>query len=149
MVSEFQGVSTAKNEPDFKRDDEIIGTSIWQPPEIPKWTARGEVWAIAVICLSMCHLLPRGPIKPAPPEYKGTVKWNETAEARKGIRDTGTGPAYSQQMEDLMWDCLRFRMLNRPLSYELVVKIRKAEVETIREQTIPIQPLPAWAFKDG
>lgn len=149
MVSKFQGCATAKNEPDFGQNGEVIGTSIWQPPEIPEWTSRGEVWVIAAVGLSLCRLLRRGPIKPPPPDYRGSVAWNETSDARKGIRDMGTGPAYSQQMEDLMWECLRFNMNNRPLSYELVVMIRKAEAETIGEQQIPIQPLPPWALKHG
>lgn len=149
MVSKFKGLATAKYETDFGKNREIVGTPAWQPPEVPEWTSRGEVWVIAAICLSLCRLLPRGPIRPAPDDYRGSVVWNETADARKGIRDMGTGPTYSQQMEDLIRNCLRFTRDNRPLSYELMVKIRKAEMETIGEQQIPIQPLPPWALKNG
>lgn len=149
MESKFKGVATAKNEEDFEDTDELVGTSIWQPPEIPEWTARGEVWVIAAISLSLCRQLPRGPLQPEPPGYNGREDWEESAEARRGIRDMGTGPAYSRQMEGLFQACLRFTMGKRPLSHELVVMIRKAEAETIGERKIPLQLMPPWAIKHG
>lgn len=148
MKSKFKGVATAKNEKDFDEIDSVVGTPRWQPPEIPEWTARGEVWVIAAISLSLCRQLQRGPLQPKPRNYDSTITpWVENADARKGIRDMGTGPGYSQQMEDLLWECLRFSMGNRPLSYELVVKIRNAEAETLGQKKIPLEPMPSWALK--
>lgn len=149
MVPNIKGVATAKHEKDFEKTSAVVGTTIWQPPEIPEWTARGEVWAIAAIALSMCRLLPHGPLQPEPPDYNSETPWDENAEARKGVRDLGTGPAYSQEMDDLFRKCLRFTMGKRPLSYDLVVMIRDAEKELLGEQQIPLEPLPRWAFKRG
>lgn len=151
VLADF-GIATAKHERDFEKISQIVGTSIWQPPEIPEWTARGEVWVIAAIALSMCRLLRHGPLElqpEQPADYNSRTPWKETADARKGIRDLGTGPAYSQEMDDLIWKCLRFTMGKRPLSYDLVVMIRDAEKELLGEHQIPLEPLPQWAFKRG
>lgn len=145
----FKGVATAKNELDFDDTSDVVGTVAWQPPEIPEWTARGEVWVVAAMVLSLCRILPHGPIKPEPPNYRGQKDWMETSDARKGIRDLGSGPAYSQELDDLLWQCLRFSIGKRPLSYELVTMIRKAEAETLGKQKIPLEALPQWALKHG
>lgn len=148
MVFQFKGIATAKNEPDFEETQELCGTAAWMPPEIPEWTARGEVWVIAAISLSLCRLFRRGPLQPQPPHYQGK-KWPLSSDARRGIRDLGPGPDYSQPMEDVLRGCLRFSMGKRPLSYELVVMIREAERETLGAKQIPLEPLPPWALKNS
>ena len=146
----IHGISNqAQHAWDSDQTTELVGTPNWQPPEIPEWTARGEIWVIAAISLSLCRLLPLGPLRPKPAHVDSQTEWDQSADARRGIRDIGTGEAYSQVLEDMLWQCLRFKKMNRPLSYELVVKIRKAEMETLGQKKIKLLALPQWALKDG
>lgn len=116
------------------------------PPELPEATARGDVWVTGAVILSLCRLLPDGPLPPPRDGHPDPMQWLKSAEARKGIRDMGLGASYSPELTGLLRDCLRYNRFNRPFSYDLMAGVRKGEEAVIGSGRVPIKPLPRWAF---
>jgi len=112
-------------------------------PELPDMTARGEVWAVGAIIMSLCCLFKDGPIK-GPPAGKKNIaleKWIFLPSARKGVRDTYLGE-YSQELRETVRQAMRYNAEHRPLSHVLLDMVRTARVEA----GIEFKPLPKWAF---
>ena len=112
-------------------------------------TARGEVWAVGAVIMSLCLLLEYGPINFTPPNdaeehEKEPRKWAQNPKARRGVRDTYLGSQYSKDLRDTVRKALRFKAENRPKSFQLLDNVRtcrgRAEVR--------FEALPRWAFKN-
>lgn len=147
VLADF-GCATQQGEPDFCHKN-LVGTPHWLPPELPEITALGEIWAIGAVSLSLCRLLPHGPISHQPPPERklSTKKWLRSAEARKGIRDLSPDEeGYSSALAQILKQCLSYSKDKRPLSYELMSLIQVAEKKEFGEQTLELRALPRWAF---
>lgn len=148
MALELQGVATARIEQDFDDTTQHWGTAPWQPPEIPEITARGEIWTIAAVALSLCRRLPDGPCCPFMngPMYSDP-DWPLKSESRRGVRDMGPGRGYSTQLDGILRRCLRWTTSHRPLSYELMVMIRHMESRIFESGVVKLKALPKWVLK--
>jgi len=112
-------------------------------PELPDMTARGEVWAVGAVIMSLCCLFKDGPIK-GPPAGKSHIAPKEYIMlpcARKGVRDTYLGK-YSQELCEMVRKAMRYNAEHRPLSHALLDMVRTARVEA----DVECEPLPEWAF---
>lgn len=60
LIFRLQGVCTQKHENKYnprEDKDDFAGTFVWQGPEFPQHTTRGEVWTLGVIMMSLCNQL--------------------------------------------------------------------------------------------
>ncbi|MCJ1227823.1 hypothetical protein MMC12_004482 [Toensbergia leucococca] len=128
ILADF-GCAINHDDPDFDVIDQFVGSYEWMPPELPETSARGDVWAVGAVILSLCRLLPNGPVVPAPAELGDDEKemWYQSRESRKGVRDLGVGGRYSGELGELVRSCLRFSRANRPLSWKLMGMVREGE----------------------
>ena len=56
----LQGLCTQQYENEYNPREDIdvrVGTYVWQGPEFPEHTARGEVWTLGLIIMSLCNQL--------------------------------------------------------------------------------------------
>ena len=107
-------------------------------PELPDMTARGEVWSVGAIMVSLCLLLHEGPIK----KRNWIPNWVELPSSRKGVRDMYLGDQYSRELRHQVRDTIRYRADHRPFSWKLRGDVRAAKAEADYE----FEPLPLWAF---
>ncbi|KAL8786133.1 MAG: hypothetical protein Q9195_008337 [Heterodermia aff. obscurata] len=163
VLADF-GCCTQKHENQYNpREDRdvVAGTFVWQGPEFPEHTTRGDVWTLGLIILSLCNQLkhfaqsprPENSISPlhntkilTPPPPQGPVplKYAEDYRGRDGIRDMKiSGEYYSTPLREMIRSCLRVDIKRRPLSNVLLGDIREAEEEV----DAPYEPLPDWVFK--
>ena len=115
-------------------------------PELPDMTARGEVWAVGAVVMSLCLLFKDGPIKGPPEDVEEDVEdWIYQSRARKGVRDTYLGEQYSQELRHTVRKAVRYSKEHRPLSWQLLGEVRTAKAEA----AFQFQQLPKWAFSKG
>lgn len=91
-------------------------------------TARGEVWSVGAVIMSLCRLFKDGPIKGPPSTPNNHIsqkKWVFSPKARKGVRDTHLG-TYSPQLKEVVRRAMRYSAENRPLSHVLLDMVRMA-----------------------
>lgn len=106
-------------------------------------TARGEVWAVTAVVLSLARLFQHGPIGRRPNHFRGDDNdWYHSKAARKGIRKMDPGDQYSDELCRMLGDGLRFKAEHRLLSHLLLDKIRTRRAN----MDLEFQPLPTWAF---
>lgn len=115
------------------------------PPE-PESTARGDVWAVGAVALSLCRLLRAGPIPPVPDGHRDPAAWAAKPQLRQGLEHMGAGSSYSNELDCVLRDTLRFDPRDRPRSYQLMALIRKGEAAVLRPGMVPVTNLPKWAF---
>lgn len=115
-------------------------------PELPDMTARGEVWAVGAVIMSLCCLFKDGPIKgpPAGKKHMDPKEYIMLPCARKGVRDTYLGK-YSQELCEMVRKAMRYNAKHRPLSYVLLDMVRTARGEA----GVGFEALPEWAFEEG
>lgn len=129
---------------DLDWDDETSprGTLCWQGPELPTHSARGDVYSLGLVILSLCHLQVHGPIAASVPQgCKNSDKWLGTSKARKGIEDYGVGE-YSEELATIARWCLRWDKETRIFAYELVEELERA----ILKREGGDEMFPKWVF---
>ncbi|KAL8816916.1 MAG: hypothetical protein Q9191_008243 [Dirinaria sp. TL-2023a] len=148
ILADF-GVATQKFEPDWENNALCAGTVTWMSPELPDMTARGEVWAVGAVVMSLGLQLKYGPIKEPDDQNLQELKedqkkfeeWIHTPMARMGVRDRRV-EGYSEPLQTLIRKSLRYKSFHRPLSWQLLGEIRTERWKAGCE----FEPLPAWAF---
>lgn len=112
------------------------------PPELPKSSARGDVWTVGAVVLSVCRLFPDGPIAHRPvPLGVAHEEWYMSPEAREGIEDIGPGSYYTPEMAELLRRALRPNRTNRPFSYQLMADVRRKEWKVIGHGKVRVEKL--------
>ncbi|MCJ1367456.1 hypothetical protein MMC16_006589 [Acarospora aff. strigata] len=119
----------------------LVGTSSWQPPEVPEHTTRGDVWAVGAVIQAMCRL-DHGPVKSPPPGVDQEIWWF-SPEARRPRR---AGSYYSGQLNGALASALTFEKEERPFSYELYRVLKLMLRRARREWGLVDLPLPTWAI---
>lgn len=105
-------------------------------------TARGEVWGVGAVIMSLCCLFKDGPIKGPPADERiAPEKYIMLPRARKGVRDTYLGK-YSEELCEMVRKAMRYNAEHRPLSHVLLDMVRTGKVEA----GVEFEPLPKWAF---
>ena len=132
------------------KDQTIVGTPRWMPPELPLWTERGDIWSLGAIILSMCNVLPKGPL-PEPPRgsrWEADVeKWYLSKRAREDILDYELDKEYSQALGDMIYICMREDRHDRPFAFRLLENIKEGRARTKQEgHVVKNTVLPAWTF---
>ena len=107
-------------------------------------TARGEVWTVGAIMMSLCLLLMNGPIKNPPKglDRRSQKQWYEKPESRRGVRDTYLGGHYSEGFRHTVRRTIRYANESRPKSHELLNDVRTSRAKAGSK----FEPLPRWAF---
>ena len=96
------------------------GTAVWQPPERPHATEKGDVWALGAIIHTMAGNGP--PIGRIPKEWGSNIEgWWKSPDARQVRSIT---PFYSRRLEDWMLTCLRPKSIDRIESIELATQLQ-------------------------
>ncbi|KAI4222659.1 MAG: hypothetical protein L6R36_005992 [Xanthoria steineri] len=128
--------SALKNENGY-----ILGTTIYQPPEIPYHSRAGDIWS-AGACI---HVLTTGspPIK-ALPKGQSSKDWYRAPEARAvaDLRSSG----YSHNLHAAVMWTLRKRREDRVMGKELVSRVAKAERDYL-DKGGPKVALARWVGK--
>ncbi|KAL8946459.1 MAG: hypothetical protein Q9222_007151 [Ikaeria aurantiellina] len=146
LLGDF-GLALQRKEHDWNADRLFIGTYEWMPPELPKTTCRGDIWAIGAIILAMCRQIPKGVVRPVPEDWKeGAEAWSRHRDARKGIRDHGVGKHYSPELDHVVHECLRFNKNNRPLAFQLLAMINEGEAAAAKKGFLDDDVIPKWVW---
>ena len=99
-----------------------IGTYQWCPPEIPDYSAKGDVWTMGAIIHALCHrgLPPIGFLpKHVPYTRQNYLSWCCTPQARQIKPLT----EYSLELEDCMREAMKWKIEYRYSSYEILQSI--------------------------
>ena len=149
LLADF-GIATSGRDPDCHEVDEEIGTPHWLPPEVPKCSTRGDVWALGAVIWSLCTLRSSGPL-PEPPHHLRSTRdrnnWLWSKEARNGLEDLARcGESYSSHLDNLVYNCMRHNIEDRPYSFKLVEDIKTGKLWAKAEGKVVRKPLPKWAF---
>lgn len=128
---------------------EPAGTYLWQPPEIPRKSPKGDVWGLGATVHFMVHF--EAPMLDLPKDWTPTDAnydvWEMKPEVRQPIRETPG--MYSQELIDMMFVALEFDHNKRASSGRLLTVL-----EDVIEKQYPhnadkitnAQPLELWAF---
>ena len=134
------GVAMRRGDLDWDDETSMRGTACWQGPELPTHSARGDVYSLGLVILSLCHLQPHGPIESdVPLGRKNRGKWLESSKARRGIEHYGVGE-YSDELARIVRWCLRWNKESRIFAYELVEELEKVISTRIFEDDM----FPTW-----
>ena len=96
------------------------GTAMYQPPELPQATEKGDVWALGAVIHALAGNGP--PMKRVlKDEVSDINKWWKTPEARQV---KGLAPCYSKCLQEYMLTCLRPNPLDRIESVELAAQLQ-------------------------
>lgn len=102
----------------------INGTPDWQPPEVPRFSQKGDVWAVGAIIHAMAHNS-GPPIGPLPPwvedNTKNWISWvcNPRARVVKPL-----GSRYSSELQDCLSEALQFDPADRSSSVEILHSVQ-------------------------
>lgn len=126
----------------LKATSNLVGTYLWQPPEVPEASIAGDCWAVGAVIHAMA-LDGCPPIDRMPPHYadnrKNSEDWFTSRESRKAwsIREW-----YTVELEDCMFGALT----HDPLKRFTALEILSAAVEHYETTTLPDEMLGHWAF---
>ena len=136
------GLAMRRGDLDWDDETSMRGTPCWQGPELPTHSARGDVYSLGLVILSLCHLQPQGPIaSDVPRGCRDSLEWLCSSRARKGIEDYGVG-TYSDELARIVRWCTRWDKERRIFAYELVEELEMA----ISKREGPDEMFPEWAF---
>ncbi|KAA6412662.1 MAG: hypothetical protein FRX48_03654 [Lasallia pustulata] len=136
------GLAMRRGDLDWDDDTSMRGTACWQAPELPAHSARGDVYSLGLVILSLCHLQRDGPIASGVPRgCRDLREWVRSSRARRGIEQYGVG-GYSDELARAVRWCLRWDKENRIFAYELVEELEKAMAERTGED----ETFPSWVF---
>ncbi|MCJ1432665.1 hypothetical protein MMC27_002022 [Xylographa pallens] len=130
------------------KDDTFTGTLSWMPPELPIWSERGDVWSLGAVVLSLCNLLPSGPLNlpPVGPPWDNDLEsWYKSKQCRKSTIDIDIGKDYSSYLGDTIWHCLRAKAEDRPFSFRLMAFVHEGQRLAALENKLRVRELPPWA----
>ncbi|KAL8726188.1 MAG: hypothetical protein Q9166_006861 [cf. Caloplaca sp. 2 TL-2023] len=136
VLADF-GIATTKLD---EGDDYVIGTPMYQPPEVPVHSRQGDIWSLGA-CI---HVLATGsPPMGAKPKGWDMRDWYEAREARMvaDLRSLG----YSHNLHAAQLWTLRMRPEDRLMGSGLVGKVSRAWYDFEHEQRV--EPLARWALK--
>ena len=107
----------------FQPGCDYVGTFQWMPPEIPSYSCKADVWSLGAIIHALAHLgLP--PIAELPDDVPFTPanwqNWCCLAESR----EVAPLLEYSVDLEDTMLEAMRWDVIDRYTSYEVLVSVR-------------------------
>ena len=142
-------MATQWHEPDFHDPDGFNGIPKFSPPEPHIYSSgRGDVWAVGATVLTLCRLLPDGPIASPPPHYPNPRGWYEDPERRRYLDKMGPGDAYSEWLNHALADCLSFDYEGRVNSWQLMKKVRRAEkvLFSTPGKGLRVRLLPEWVY---
>lgn len=142
-------MATQWHEPDFYDPNGFNGILKFSPPEPHVYSSgRGDVWALGATVLSLCRLLPNGPIASPPPHYPDPRGWYEDPERRRHLDKMGPGEGYSKLLKQVLGDCLTFPYEHRVNSWQLMGEVRKAEKLLFSSpgKGLKVRLLPEWAY---
>ncbi|MCJ1374496.1 hypothetical protein MMC20_005728 [Loxospora ochrophaea] len=143
------GCATQADDGDFDDVEHFYGTVHWMPPELPEMTARGDIWALGAVILSLCRLLEAGPLPPPPAGTENVETWLESKEARKGIKDVRVGEGYSSDLDNVVWNCLKWKKEHRPFSWKLVQMVTEGRNGALSGGWLEEKQFPSWVFGNG
>ena len=119
------------------------GTYIWQPPELPENTAKGDVWSLGAIIHAMAfdNQPPVDPLpKGVPNNHEMRQCWAQRSDARNP-RDIGE--VYSKLLAKWANTTLRIDPLKRITSLQLAKAMNKVAREQKHRNFVPLEP---WAL---
>ena len=100
-----------------------------------------------VVVLSLCNILPKGPVAypSAGSRWERDFEaWFKSTRARMGVPETRLGDEYSEDLDDLIFNCVREGMEERPYAFALWSLLGKGRSGLGKER---FEALPAWAFE--
>jgi len=107
----------------------LVGTSTWQPPEIPFASPKGDVWALGAVIHALATGYP--PIAVMPLHWAQTEenweRWTKEARAREISSVRGH---YSSAMESSMGMALKRCLSERATSYDLFIGLKQGLIDT-------------------
>ena len=149
VLADF-GAACQQEDGDWEdKDDTFTGTLSWMPPELPIWSERGDVWSLGAVILSLCNLLPSGPLNlpPAgPPWDDDPESWYKSKQCRKNTIDIDIGQDYSGYLGDTIWHCLRAKAEDRPFSFRLMAFVNEGKRLAALEGKLSVRELPPWVI---
>lgn len=140
------GIAIRQGDRDWDNENLIRGTPCWQAPDIPIHSARGDVFSLGLVILSLCHLQPHGPVLPEVPPGRDSRRWLQSWDGwkvRQGLERYGVG-RYSKKLARVVSWCVRWDKTERIYSYELVTELEKAILKRKGEDEM----FPSWAFAE-
>lgn len=120
------------------------------PPELPQWSERGDIWALGAVILSLCKTLPKGPVAypPVGTEWEHNFEvWFKSKRARMGVLELRVNDDYSEDLDDLIFNCLQEKMEDRPYAFRLLEFIKEGKNRATQQGRTNFEVLPKWAFK--
>lgn len=136
------GCATRYGMKGWNETDTIVGTSTWQPPEIPEHTTRGDVWALGAVIQALCRL-DHGPVI-SPPAGVNEEIWWISPEARV---PKSAGRHYSVQLNRALESALTLAHKQRPISHQLYGDLNTRLRRARRKEGVIDRPFPSWAFE--
>lgn len=148
VLADF-GVACQMEDEDWNNKDRgFTGTFEWMPPELPVWSEQGDVWALGAVVLSLCRLLPRGPVLSKPLHWTGDDKsWFKDKRCRKATRDIELDEDYSADLGDTLYNCLLEKPKDRPFSFRLLAFIKEGKGRATNLGKLEQRRLPRWALE--
>ena len=93
-----------------------ISTPTWQPPEMPLWTHKGDVWAVGAVVHTLAHL--SNPIQDRPAGYKGDWYIDPRSINPKNLSDR-----YSHNLNRVMMKALERKPEERSDALDLIERL--------------------------
>lgn len=108
---------------------------------------KGDIWATGASIISLCRLLPFGPVPEPPRNCRDEIAWYRNPEIRRDVGHMSPGPAYSQDLGKILRATLAFDRHKRPSSWQLMNTVRVAEQKLFlsERRALPVVLLPPWA----
>ena len=130
--------------------DHYIGTAMYQPPEIPNHSPKGDVYSVgAIICELMCGYMPEEGNSPhAVNTRPGFEKWKQWMRfAEKSLRGKKGFMGYSDALVHCVGLCLEHKHEERVGSEELISRVREGMHMAEVEYGVKWEELGWWAWE--
>lgn len=126
-------------------ETEFRGSPGWQPPELPRYSTKADIWGVGAIIHALAHGHHQPPIRTiSSNDSKNGTLWDRSVyncqpENRQVKPIVST---YSSDLQDAMMAAMQMDPANRASARDLLDYV----VKKFKDGVVPSDPLPDWVF---
>ncbi|KAI9853030.1 MAG: hypothetical protein M1838_002809 [Thelocarpon superellum] len=115
-----------------------------QPPETPKFSEQGDIWALGAVMQMLCRR-DGGPLVHRPPGCRLALTYHDWMRRDEAWNPLGAGPVYTQALNYVVGRCQELDRRSRPYATQLAHMLDTC----FKRDLVLLRPLPSWSLPGG